>query len=321
MHADSADVSSTDILRRGVSPDFGTTGSGESVLRQCGIFLSSLVLAFSAFAAPVRQNEFPPVPKEALAKLKCAVGLPVSRGLVFVNGKYIELPYRVERYGTAIRINQIQVTGQLVDWGEFLKQQQGYRIDVVPYPPVKKMVEADVPVEIEEEVEVEVTEDEMDDLFGDEDDKKPKEGEKKAVQKIRKKVKRTEMRKQMVEKEFPSEKPPKRIVRFDGEFAHNLKVKGLLSKIDNERAQIEKRLRSGWIMCFGLRYPRAEGDQMSERLVTERLWSVDRDSDGLDRFLSAARTAGLAFLPEPVLQDMFRNKIDWPKLKRRATGQ
>ena len=317
MHADSADVSSTDILKRGASPDFGTTGSGESVLRQCGIFLISLVAAFRACAAA--PDGFPPVPKAALAELKRAVGGSVSKGVVFVNGRYLEPPYKVERSGNAISINSVQVTGPIVEWNEFLRQQQGYRVETVPYPPVRKMVEEEVPFEIEEEVEVEVSDDDVDDLFGDEE-KKP-DAAKKNVRKIRKKVKRTEMRKQMVEKEVPSDRPPRKVVRFDGEFRHNFKVRALLAKIDNERALIEKRLREGWILCFGAKYPRAEGDAASARQVLVQLWRVEKESSTLDGFVSAAQSSGLGFLPLGVLNDLFRNRLDYPRLKSRASGQ
>lgn len=318
MHADSADVSSTDILKRGVSPDFGTTGSGESVLRQCGIFFLSLLAAHCACGAA--QDEFPPVPKAAIAELKRAVGNPVSKGMVFVNGKYLEPPYRVERFGNAISINSVQVTAPIVEWSEFLKQQQGYRVEIVPYPPEKRMVEEDVPFEIEEEVEVEVSDDDVEDLFGDEG-RKSDDAAKKNVRKIRKKVKRTEMRRQTVVKEFPSEKPPRKVVRFDGEFRHNFKVRALLSRIDNERAFVEKRLREGWFLCFGAKYQRAEGDAAAARQVLSQLWRVEKESSSPDGFVSAAQSSGLGFLPVVVLKDLYRNRLDYPRLKNRASGQ
>ena len=321
MHADSADVSSTDILKRGVSPDFGTTGSGESVLRQCGIFLLSLAAAFRVCAAPPeRADGFPPVPKAAIAELKRAVGGPISKGVVFVNGRYIAPPYKVERCGNAISVNSVQVTAPLVDWNEFLRQQQGYRVETVPYPPERKMVEEDVPFEIEEEIEVEVSDDDVDDLFGDEE-KKPDAAAKKNVRKIRKKVKRIEMRRQTVEKEVPSDRPPRKVVRFDGEFRHNFRVRALLAKIDGERSLIEKRLRDGWIVCYGAKYPRAEGDAAAARQVLSQLWRVEKESSTLDGFVSAAQSSGLGFLPIGVLRDLFSNRLDYPKLKSRALGQ
>ena len=68
---------------------------------------------------------FEKVPAEAQAALKGARGKPVRTGLVFVNGHYLPPPYTVARYGTAIFINNVQVTDQIVSWKLFLSTQAG----------------------------------------------------------------------------------------------------------------------------------------------------------------------------------------------------
>ena len=95
------------------------------------------LLPFLVVAAPepaARRAAFATVPKQALVELKATVGKPFSSGLVFVNGKFLDPPYKIERYGTAIRINGVQVTNEIIPWTEFLKTQAGARIEKVDPP-------------------------------------------------------------------------------------------------------------------------------------------------------------------------------------------
>lgn len=96
------------------------------------------VLAASAVSA------FEPVPPASRKALAGSRGRPVRKGLVFVNGHYLKPPYTVARYGTAIFINNVQVTDQVVPWKVFLATQTGAaaaRPVAVP-PPVEKRKEA-----------------------------------------------------------------------------------------------------------------------------------------------------------------------------------
>lgn len=88
----------------------------------------AMVAAGMMFAASVVEKipEFDKVPEQAMKMLKGAVGKPQNSGLVFVNGQYIRPPYRVARMGTAIFINDIQVTDQIHSWRKFLATQPGY---------------------------------------------------------------------------------------------------------------------------------------------------------------------------------------------------
>ena len=86
------------------------------------MWMALALTALTAFAAP----PFEKVPEQALQMLKGAVGKPQDSGLVFANGQYIRPPYRVARMGTAIFINDIQVTDQINSWRKFLATQPGY---------------------------------------------------------------------------------------------------------------------------------------------------------------------------------------------------
>ena len=68
---------------------------------------------------------FEKVPDAARTALKGARGKPVRKGMVFVDGHYLPPPYTVARYGTAIFVNDVQVTGQIVPWKTFLATQPG----------------------------------------------------------------------------------------------------------------------------------------------------------------------------------------------------
>lgn len=66
---------------------------------------------------------FEKVPRQAMRELKGAVGKPLAEGMVFVNGRYLAPPYRVARMGTAIFVNDVQVTHQVNSWRKFLATQ------------------------------------------------------------------------------------------------------------------------------------------------------------------------------------------------------
>lgn len=93
--------------------------------------------ALAACGAP----KFEKVPRQAMEMLKGARGKPFSAGLVFVNGAYQRTPYRIVRYGTALFVNDVQATGQIVPWRSFLATQDGYEPPAAPAkaaPPPKK---------------------------------------------------------------------------------------------------------------------------------------------------------------------------------------
>ena len=135
LHADLAEVSSTDIIKRGFGSNLEITGSGDSVLRQCGtsfllrgarhFLLAGLVvcLTLGSFAAPKAKNKG--VSIEVARALQITRGKQIDAGLVFLDGKFLPPPYVVERYGNALRINGIQVTRALIPWGRFLMTQEG----------------------------------------------------------------------------------------------------------------------------------------------------------------------------------------------------
>ena len=102
------------------------------------LFWGLLLAALAGVAAP----SFDKVPDEARIALRGTRGKPTRTGLVFVNGHFLKPPYTVARYGTAIFVNNVQVTDQVVSWRSFLATQPGAAPAAAPAPapaaPAKK---------------------------------------------------------------------------------------------------------------------------------------------------------------------------------------
>ena len=274
--------------------------------RLCQIGLT-LILSFSAVAAPEpaakRGASFATVPKQALVELKATVGKPFSAGLVFVNGKFLDPPYKVERYGTALRINGIQVTNEIVPWTEFLKTQPGARVEKIETPQSADAPAADTAPAVEEpEVEESYdSSDDIDDLF--DDDPKPKKKAKKPA--VKRPVKATPP-------------PPATTIVFDGEFKPNDKTKQMVARINKERTRVETTLRNGGCYFFSARSMPISVDRLPTEMLLSSLPDVMKSNTTFEQFSSAARSKGLTFISDKVMRDLFRNRLDYIRLQARA---
>ena len=235
----------------------------------------------------------PEIPKASVKALGCTKGGSFSSGVVFVEGKYIEPPYVVERWGNGIRINSTPVTGQIVNWNEFLKTQKGIKVvkTETPAAPAPAPV-ADVYDDFEDSS--------LDDLF--DDDPKPK--------------KRASP--------YSSQRPaapakPKVSVSYslEGEFVTNAATKAMTARINAVRTEIDSILRNGGFICFGDSYSRVSGDSRSAFMLLEKLPELQRRSENLAAFRSAVRAAGLVYLNEVLCEELFRNRVDYPRLQER----
>ena len=111
-------------------------------MKKTYILLVALATILSTDAAA---PAFEKVPDAARVALKGARGKPVRKGFVFVNGHYLPPPYVVARYGTAIFVNNVQVTDQIVPWKSFLATQAGAApaAPSAPAAPAKKATAID----------------------------------------------------------------------------------------------------------------------------------------------------------------------------------
>ena len=240
---------------------------------------------------------FQPVPKESAKALKVTRGKPFSSGMVFINGKYIEPPYVVERWGTGIRINKEPVTGQVIDWNEFLKTQEGVKVEKKTEPvPVAPVVQQAAPV-VED-----VDSSSLDDLFDDD----PKPAKRKGASPARSQA-------------VARPPVPRTTVSYtlDGEFKANDVSKTLVGRINEARTEIDRILRSGGFICFGNDYSRVSGDKRTLMRMLEVLPELQQRSSSVDAFRAGVRSANLVYLNEVLCEDLFRNRIDYRKLKER----
>ena len=263
-------------------------------------FVAAVMAATGAFA-------FQPIPKEGAKALGVTRGKPFSAGAVFINGKYIEPPYVVERWGTGIRINSIPVTGQVVDWNEFLKTQDGVKTVKKEAFPVQEVapVAQQVPVAPPPAPAADVSS--LDDLF--DDDPKP------ARPTPAPRAVATPAASQPV----AAPAAPRTVTTYalSGAFKPNESSKALLGRINSSRTEIDRILRSGGFVCFGDSYSRVTGDKRTLMAMLERLPELEQRSGSLDAFRAGVRSAGLVYLNEVLCEDLFRNRIDYRKLKER----
>ena len=258
--------------------------------------------AVFAAAAKEPKSAFERVPKAALTELKATVGKPFSAGLVFVNGQYLEPPYTVERWGTAIRINGTQVTGQVVAWNEFLKTQSGVKI-VEAAAPAAAVPSSPAEAEEEAEDESEVDDDcDLDDLF---------EGSS-----VKTKAKKAAPPK--AKKPVPVAAPaPTVTVTFDGEFVANAQTKEMVEEINRLRTKIELTLRKGGYCFFGSRHRLVTGERRVTEIILTTLPGLMKENSDRDAFLAAAARK-LSFLPGSVQRELFAHRFDYLKLQERA---
>lgn len=259
-----------------------------------------LAAALAASAAFAAAGAFPEIPRESARALGVTRGKPFSKGAVFVNGRYLDPPYQVERWGTGIRINSIrpdgrpepeQVTGQVVDWIEFVRTQEGA---VVSEPPPAEAVAAPPPV-------APPAGSDLDALFED--------GPRRAPAAPAPAPK-------------PKSEPP--ACTWSGTFVSNATSQALLTRINAVRTDIDRALRAGGFICFGDRYAQVSGDRRLLAEMLEVLPELQRGAESQQDFRSRIRATSLLFLNETLIDELYRNRIDYRKLRelrRRLNGQ
>jgi len=267
--------------------------------------LAAASLALSAAAAPADAagfvTGFAKPSSDALKALRATVGKPFSSGYVFVEGKYMKPPYKVERWGTVIRINGVQVTNEIVPWDEFVKTQDGVQVTKTSAPETAVAPEPAAEPEpvVEEDDDFESS---LDDLFDDDPSPKKKAAKKKTSR--------------------PRPKSPARpavtvTYTFDGDFKPNGKTKAYLERINATRTRIDRQLRAGGYYFFGSRYSAITGDAGAGDHIFEKLPDMMKRYSDRDAFASAVFAAGFNYLPQQLVYDLYRNRIDYFQIEQR----
>lgn len=258
---------------------------------------------FGAWAGglpPVEKSSFRRPPAIALKSLKATVGKPFSSGYVFIDGKYLEPPYKVERYGTAIRINGRQVTGEVIPWSAFAKTQPGVRrnVEVLAADPAAEAMPEAAPAP--EPVSTNADDDELalDELFAEFDDA-PKTAKRHVAK--------------------PRPKAPRSVVTYEltAPFELNASASELLAKINARRTQIDRDLRCGGYYCFSARYGDIRGDAKLAKSLVDRLPDIMKRCNTTSAFAGAMRNAGFSYLPHGLIGDLFKNRLDYIPLDNR----
>lgn len=236
---------------------------------------------------------FPEVPWDSAKALQVTKGRPFSSGAVFINGKYIEPPYVVERWGTGLRINGKPISGQVIDWNDFLRTQSGAKANHVEVAAPEAAAAAPAPAE---ESTTSSEETSLDDLF--DDNPKPK---KPAAAPARK----------------PVARPRAATVTYtlEGEFVPNDVSRKMLARINAERTEIDRILRSGGFFCFGDRYSRVFGDERTLLAMLETLPEMQQSAESSEGFRTSVRAARMAYINDILAGELYRNRIDYRKLK------
>lgn len=255
---------------------------------------------------------FQPIPKASARALGVTRGKLFSKGLVFINGKYLPPPYVVERWGTGIRINSTPVTGQIVDWNEFLKTQPGVKTVTTEPESVAVSESAEPEAEAEATSETQPVEaaadvNSLDDLFEDDSDEND----------VKKKpaVARSTPKPKVVHKPAPK---PRATVSYvlEGDFVPNEETKALVKRINQMRTDVDRTLRSGGFLCFGDKYPNLSGDSRLLKKLLSKLPELQQQATDEAAFVSSAYAANIVYLNETLLRELYKNRIDYLQLKR-----
>ena len=256
---------------------------------------------------------FQPIPKASARALGVTRGKLFSKGLVFINGKYLPPPYVVERWGTGIRINSTPVTGQIVDWNEFLKTQPGVKTVTTEPESVAVSESAEPEAEAEATSETQPVEaaaadvNSLDDLFEDESEEND----------VKKKpaVARSTPKPKVVHKPAPK---PRATVSYvlEGDFVPNEETKALVKRINQTRTDVDRTLRSGGFLCFGDKYPNLSGDSRLLKKLLSKLPELQQQATDEADFVSSAYAANIVYLNETLLRELYKNRIDYLQLKR-----
>ena len=244
-----------------------------------------MMLALVALTAVVAAaSGFEPVPEAARTALRGTRGKPFTAGLLFCDGACVKPPYRVARYGTAIFVNDRQVTGQIVPWRTFLATQEGY---VAPEPPKPEAVEAKKPKAA------------ADDLF-DDAPAQPDPAAKPSA---------------------PAAKPSAPAAEeAPVAFRANAKSAALVKKVNAARVEIQRKLKDGYICFYGARYPRVIVEPRVAKSLLAVLPEAISDAPDGAALAAAMRAKGFAFMGRELCEDLVRNRADYPKIleRRRA---
>ena len=238
------------------------------------------IIAVGALSGAVPPSAFDVVPEPALAALRIAKGKVISTGLVFVNGKLLKGPYVVSRYGTAIRVNRDQVTGQVVPWIQFTTAAGAKP----PPPPPKPAQPAPAPAPAASSV---------DDLFDDE----------------------PQPARQPAAAPTPTRSHAPAVPA--GEYVDNPRSKALLKRINDYRTDIDRTLRNNGVYFFSTRHSPIRVDSRLAKDLMAVLPDALRDANDARQLYEILRRKGVTYIPAAACADLVRDRALYMKVRDR----
>ena len=265
-------------------------------------FCVTAVWGFLFLFAIGAEAAFVPAPKAAVKALKITKGKPFSNGVVFINGKFIEPPYVVERYGNVLRINKIQITNAIIDWSDFLKTQDGVVVTKTEVAAEPAASEPDPEPVAATSISADDDDDPLADLF--DDSPAPKKTSRKQAS-----------------HHAPAKKADapavKTTVSLNGEFDMNAKASMMVNKINAMRTEIDASLRRGCFFCFGSAYSRVSGDMAAAHRILQDIPKIMKENSEFEPFAARIRKAGFVYFPPNLIKELFANRVDYLVMQKR----
>lgn len=243
----------------------------------------------SSFAAQTSAPAFEKVPAAALVALAETRGRPFMHGVVFVNGRYIAPPYVISRYGTALAVNGVQITGQLVPWSAFLATQS----NVSPSTVTHSTVVTSVPVSGKKAESSAAST--VDDLFGD-DAPAPAPA---------------------APAPGSSASAAAPVAEPSVKFVPNTRSDLLLKRLNTMRTDLDRSLRDDQFFFFSTKYARVNGNSNTALELLNALPEALRDATDADDLQSRLRAAGVTYIGPEVCSDLIAHRFDYPALIER----
>lgn len=292
---------------------------------------AALIAGFSAAAS----RPFKPVPAEAKAALMETRGRKIpssaSTGAIFANGRYISPPYTVSRIGTALFVNNIQVTDEIVPWRTFmtaagLETEEEQSAPPSPAPAAKpKPAPREAPKPAAKPA-AEPAEDPVDDLYAvlfelDEDEKEEAakapepapEPEPEPAPEPGPEPQPEPAPAQAAEPEPAAPPPPPRARPM---FVHNEKTRNLLDHVNRKRAELENSLRQGRLVFYGSTYS-ILGTRSEFTTLLKSLPEAMRDSQSGAAMYQRLGRQGIRFLGRDICEDIYAYRWVYPQLQSR----
>lgn len=255
------------------------------------------VILVAVVSAAVVSHAFEQIPWASAKALGATRGKRFSSGLVFINGKYVDPPYLVERWGTGIRINSVPVTGQVIDWVDFLKTQDASKLSkTVQEAAAPAQASAPPPAESKSDADA------LDDLF--DDNPAPAKSTWSPSAAPRRKA---------------APPKPKSTAKYElvGDFVKNDASTALVKRINEQRTEIDGILRRGGFIFFGDGYSRVAGDARTAESMLAVLPELMQRSEDVNSFRAGIRSNGMVYINEILSGQLFNCRIDYRRLQDR----